>query len=264
LSAVQLIPVPDFPIISEPVDLGLVVERCLRQAFLPLADGDVLVVAQKVVSKAEGRLVRLRDVVPSERACEVAAQCGKDPRLVEVILQESAEVVRAESSHLITRHRIGYVSANAAVDRSNVLPASSAAADEDGQDEWACLLPLDPVASARRLMDHFRQAFGANIGVVISDSHGRPFRLGAIGVSLAAAGFEPLRDYRGTPDLFGRQLQTSTQAVADEIASAASLLMGQGREARPLVIVRGVELQVIDGVSRHATLVRPKEHDLFR
>lgn len=250
----QLIALPDFPIVSEPISLEKTIDDSLKKSSIVLENRDILVIAQTVVSKAEGRIVRLTDVTPSAQAIELAALCRKDPRLVEVILRESNEVIRSERSHLITRHRLGYVSANACVDRSNVMPSR----------DWVCLLPEDPVASALRIMRYLRQSNGVDIGVIISDSHGRPFRLGAVGVALAAVGFLPIRDYRGTHDLFGHELLTSTQAIADEIASAASLLMGQGKEGQPVILVRGYEACIIDGVAEDSTLVRPKEQDLFR
>lgn len=249
----EVLAIPGFPLVEAGMDLAKTIEEAMRRAGMALADGDIVVVAQKVVSKAEGRLVDLAAVKPGPQAEALAAATGKDPRMVQVILDESREVLRAEGGHLITRHRVGYISANACVDRSNVSPAG----------EWACLLPEDPLASAERLMGRLREAFGARVGVIISDSFGRPFRLGAVGVSLAAAGFKPVRDYRGQQDLFGYTLRTSVQAVADELASAASLLMGQGDEGRPVVVIRGVDVELVDERPEDATLVRPPEEDLF-
>jgi coenzyme F420-0:L-glutamate ligase/coenzyme F420-1:gamma-L-glutamate ligase len=219
-----------------------------------LRDGDVLVIAQKIVSKCEGRLVRLDTVVPSSRALELASEVDKDPRLVELVLSESTEVVRKRRSVLIVAHRLGFVTANAGIDQSNVSHG------EGG--ETALLLPENPDESCVRLRVKLKSLTGADVAVVINDSHGRAFRNGTVGVALGAAGLPALDDRRGQPDLYGRQLQSTEVAFADEIASAASLLMGQADEGRPVVIVRGVPKQARDGSA--AELVRAKQMDLFR
>lgn len=227
----------------------------MAEAGLGLEDGDVLVVAQKIVSKVEGRLVDLAQVAPGERARELAEETGKDARLVELILQESEEVSRTGPNLLIVRHRLGITSANAGIDRSNVRPG------ERGE-EWVLLLPEDPDRSAARLRQEIQAALGVEIGVIIADSHGRPFRLGTVGVAIGVAGLPALWDRRGERDLFGFQLQHTDVAVADEIAAAAGLLMGQAGEGLPAVVVRGLRLPSEQGTARD--LVRPREKDLYR
>jgi coenzyme F420-0:L-glutamate ligase/coenzyme F420-1:gamma-L-glutamate ligase len=219
-----------------------------------LQNGDVLVIAQKIVSKAEGRLVQLDEVVPSARALEVAAQTAKDPRVVELILQESEEISRMRPGVLIVRHRLGFTSANAGIDRSNVAQA--------GEAETVLLLPLDPDASATAIHTAIAQQLNLSVGVVISDSHGRPFRQGTVGVAIGAAGLPTLWDRRGESDLYGYTLQHTTVGVADEIAAAAGLLMGQASEGMPVVLMRGLQLPAIHGQAQD--LVRPKELDLYR
>jgi coenzyme F420-0:L-glutamate ligase/coenzyme F420-1:gamma-L-glutamate ligase len=225
----------------------------LVAAGLRLVDGDVLVVAQKIVSKAEGRLVELETVVPGERALRVAEETDKDPRLVELILQESEEISRMGPGVLIVRHRLGFTSANAGIDRSNVA--------QSGEREAVLLLPLDPDGSAERLRQKIEVRSGARIGVVISDSHGRPFRLGTLGVAIGVAGIPALWDRRGEADLHGYTLQHTDVGIADELAAAAGLLMGQGAEGLPVVLVRGLDLPRVDG--RASDLIRPKDKDLY-
>ncbi|MCA9917079.1 MAG: coenzyme F420-0:L-glutamate ligase [Anaerolineales bacterium] len=254
MTSITLTAVPNIPHIYPGDNLAEMVLRALSKAKISVADGDVLAIAQKVVSKAEGRLVRLADVQPSERAIEVAAQTEKDPRVVELILQESEEISRMRPGVLIVRHRLGFTSANAGIDRSNV--------DQSGADETVLLLPVDPDASAGKLRDEIAVRLGVRIGVVITDSHGRPFRMGTVGVAIGVAGLPALWDQRGTPDLYGYQLQHTEVAVADEIATAAGLLMGQAAEGTPVVLVSGLKLPTKDG--RATDLVRPKKVDLYR
>lgn len=251
IDRLELIALRSLPLIVEPTSLpDLVIASLESDGVVPL-DGDVMVVAQKVMSKAEGAYVDLESVSPGERALEIAGSTGKDPRLVEVILSESRRVVRVSGGHLITEHRLGYVCANAGVDMSN-----------SGAVGRAVLLPRDPDASARDLRRALRERYGAEVGVIVSDTHGRPFRNGAIGIAIGLAGLAPLRSYRGEHDLDGRTLRTSQEAVADELAAAASLLMGQGAEGRPVVLVRGYAAEAYDG--GYAELVRDPESDLFR
>lgn len=234
-------------------DVARLLLDALDRAGLAPLDGDVLAVAQKIVSKAEGRSVDLADATPSPRAVELAAQVGKDPRLIELVLRESEEVSRLRPGVIITRHRLGFTSANAGIDRSNVGP--------DGE-ERVLLLPLDPDASARRIRETIRAERGAAVGIVITDSHGRPFRLGTVGVAIGVAGLPALWDRRGEPDRYGYRLQHTDVGVADEIAAAAGLLMGQAAEGQPAVLIRGLSLPPIDG--RATDLVRPKDMDLYR
>jgi coenzyme F420-0:L-glutamate ligase/coenzyme F420-1:gamma-L-glutamate ligase len=224
----------------------------LQRAGQVLRDRDVVVIAQKIVSKAEGRTVDLADVVPSEQAIALAAQVGKDPRIVEVVLSESVKVVRSRPNLMIMQHRLGFVMANAGVDQSNV-------AEGDGHHR-ALLLPLDPDASAEAI----RQALTAHadVGDVISDSFGRPWRRGTAGVAIGSAGIPSVIDLRGKLDLFGRILEVSIIGFADEIAAAASLLQGQAAEAQPVVVVRGLTWQAPNVPV--ADMVRPPEEDLFQ
>jgi coenzyme F420-0:L-glutamate ligase/coenzyme F420-1:gamma-L-glutamate ligase len=226
--------------------LAGLIDRGLSRERLTLRRGDVVVVAQKIVSKSEGRLVDLASVKPVE-VC-------KDPRLVELILSESTRIVRKRPHVLIVEHRLGFVMANAGVDQSNTIP-------KDGRD-WALLLPLDPDLSARKLRTALGRKHGPGIGVVINDSFGRPWRQGTMGVAIGAAGLPSLLDLRGRPDLFGRTLQVSMVGYADEVAAAASLVMGQATEGQPVVVVRGLARR--ERASPASTLIRPSHEDLFR
>jgi coenzyme F420-0:L-glutamate ligase/coenzyme F420-1:gamma-L-glutamate ligase len=251
-SALELVALPGLPMVGEGDDVGELIAVGL--AGRGLRGGDVIVVAQKIVSKAEGRIVELARVTPSAEATRLAAEVGKDPRLVEVILGESARVVRARPNLIIVQHRLGFVMANAGVDQSNVAPP-------DGI-QRVLLLPRDPDASAEAIRAKLQQQFGVEIGVIINDSFGRAWRRGTCGVAIGAAGLPSLQDLRGQPDLFGRILEVSIVGFADEIAAAASLLQGQGAEAQPVVLVRGLQWQASAGGAEQ--LVRPPEEDLFR
>jgi coenzyme F420-0:L-glutamate ligase / coenzyme F420-1:gamma-L-glutamate ligase len=250
-SSLTLTAVAGVPLIAPGDDLAALIAAALRRTAIIPADGDILVVAQKVVSKAEGRLVDLRSVAPSPRAAALAKEVDKDPRLVEVILSESSEVVRRRKGVLVVAHRLGFVMANAGVDQSNV-----------GGEDRVLLLPRDPDASAAELKARLEREFGVELGLVINDSFGRAWRNGVVGVALGAAGVPSLRDIIGEPDLFGRKMRVTSVAVADEIASAASLLMGQAAEGLPVVHVRGLcsDAPTLPA----AALVRPKHMDLFR
>jgi coenzyme F420-0:L-glutamate ligase / coenzyme F420-1:gamma-L-glutamate ligase len=251
---VTLAPFRGIKLVEPGDDLGAItVEAFIANGLVPEAS-DVLVVAQKVVSKAEGRYVDVRTVSPSERAIELARELDKDPRFVEVVLSESKRVVRHRPGLLIVEHRLGFVMANAGIDHSN-LPT------EDGV-ERVLLLPEDPDGSACALQEHLVGVFGASIAVIISDSFGRAWRKGTVGVALGAAGLPALIDLRGHPDLFGRELMVTETGFADEIAAAAGLLMGQADEAVPMVLVRGLSWSAPEVPA--AALIRPTEHDLFR
>ncbi len=254
MKRVTLTAVSGIPMVQEGDDVASLLLTGLAQAGLSLQDDDVVAVAQKIISKAEGRLVNLGEVQPGERAMEVAGETEKDPRLVELILRESEEISRMAPGILIVRHRLGFTSANAGIDRSNV--------EQTGEDVTVLLLPVDPDASAARLRQAIYERTGATVGVVIVDSHGRPFRLGTVGVAIGAAGLPALWDRRGEEDLYGYHLQHTEVGLADEIASAASLLMGQAAESVPAVLVRGLSIPGRAGSARD--LVRPKEKDLYR
>ncbi len=245
--------VPRIPHVQPGDNIAGLILDALTTADLTLQDGDILAIAQKIISKAEGRLVRLAEVTPSARAVEVAAQTDKDPRLVELILAESDEISRMKPGVLVVRHRLGFTSANAGIDRSNVGP---------GDDETVLLLPVAPDESARRIRQAVHDQLGIDVGVVITDSHGRPFRLGTVGVAIGAAGIPALWDRRGESDLYGYELQHTDVGVADEIAAAAGLLMGQAGEGLPVILMRGLNLPSGDG--KASDLVRPKELDLYR
>jgi coenzyme F420-0:L-glutamate ligase/coenzyme F420-1:gamma-L-glutamate ligase len=242
------------PTIRPGADLAATIMEAAERSQLEWRDNDVLVVAQKIVSKAEGRIVDLANVAPSARAIALAAELDKDPRLVEAILSESKRVVRHRPGLLIVEHRLGFVMANAGVDHSNV-------AAEDGS-ERVLLLPLDPDGSARALQRSLTHSLGKRLAIIINDSFGRPWRRGVVGIALGAAGLPALVDMRGRPDLFGRALLVTEIGFADEIAAAASLLMGQADEAIPMVLVRGLSWSAPE--QPVAALVRPAEHDLFR
>ena len=224
-------------------------------AGLALRDGDVVAVAQKIVSKSENRYAVLDEVVPSPRAIELAQTCRKDPRVVELVLAESRAVLRVAPNLLVVEDRRGLVLANAGIDRSNVEP------DASGR-ERVLLLPADPDASAARLRARIRELAGVDVGVLINDSVGRAWRLGTVGTAIGASGIPGLLDLRGTPDLHGRALQITEVGYADELAAAASVLMGQASEGRPVVLIRGATQARRDGSARE--LQRPRDQDLFR
>lgn len=243
---------PGIPLIRPGDDLAQIILDGLMRAGISLMDGDALVVTSKIVSKAEGRMIDLETVIPSERALDIAAQTSKDARVVELVLGESQALSRISRGVLVVQHRLGFISANAGIDQSNV----------DGSDNHVLLLPTDPDVSAVTLRDRLHAHTNAWAGVVISDSHGRPFRIGNVGVAIGAAGLPAALDLRGRPDLFGRILKISIQGYADMVASAANLLTGESDEGRPIVHLRGLGFPPIDGRARD--LNRPPEQDLYR
>lgn len=238
------------PAIADGADLAAVAVEAAAASGVRPESGDVLVVAQKIVSKAEGRTAFLDDAKPGARARELAAAAGKDPRLVELILSESQSVLRCRPGLLIVVHRTGAILANAGIDASNVAGGA------------VLLWPRDPDASASALRGALRRRLGVDIGVIVSDSVGRPWRLGTVGLAIGVAGLPGLVDLRGRPDLYGRPLQVSETALADELASAASLVMGEGAEGRPMALARGAPYARRNGSA--AELLRPAGQDLFR
>ena len=250
MNGLQLFPVRGLPVIQPGDNLGRMLADALRS--LAPQPGDVLVVTSKIVSKAEDQFVNLRDITPSPQALELSARTKHDPRLVELILRESQEVSRAAPGVLITRHRLGFVSANAAIDHSN----TSTDADV------VLLMPQDPDASAAHIRKCLCEAFGVDIPVVLADSHGRPHRLGTIGVAIGLSGMPGVEDWRGRPDLFGYALQHTEIGLADMVASAATLLMGQAAEAIPAALVRGLLFSPRNGAARE--IERPPQMDLYR
>lgn len=265
-AAVTLTALPDFPLVGVGDDLSRLVTEGLARAGIVLQAHDVLVLAQKIVSKAEGRYVNLRDVTPSARAHELAKAVGKDARMVELILSESTEVVKHRPGVLVVEHRLGFVMANAGIDQSNIehggAPSSVSGDMPDAEHERALLLPLDPDGSCARLKAALDRAFDTNIGVVINDSFGRPWRQGVTGVALGAAGLPSLLDMVGQKDLFGRAMRITEIAIADEVAAAASLVMGQTDAGQPVVHIRGLRWSAPSRPATH--LLRPRQQDMFR
>ncbi|HEY8087656.1 MAG TPA: coenzyme F420-0:L-glutamate ligase [Polyangiaceae bacterium] len=249
--------VPGIPLVGKGDDVAAIVENAVRAAGITLTDGDVLVVTSKLLSRAEGRFVEVPTVTPTRRAMELGAAVGKDPRVVELILRESDGVSRQAPGVLVTRHRLGFVVANAGIDASNAVPPEAS----HGSGPWALLLPESPDASARVLRAHLERASGAHLGVVVTDSFGRPFRLGTVGVAIGASGLPPLWDRRGEADLFGRALEMTITALADQVAAVADLVAGQAAEGRPVVIVRGLRFDVDDRGA--AAIVRRADEDLY-
>lgn len=243
---------PGIPLVTSGADLADLCLTGLKTAGIDLADGDVLVCASKIVSKAEGRWARLTQVTPSPATREIAQVCNKDPRLVELILAESNQVLRLRPGLILVEHRLGFVCANAGIDHSNASP----------DDDIVLLLPLDPDASAQRIRSALNDATGAEVAVIINDSHGRAWRMGTVGVAIGVAGLLPLTDKRGAPDLFGHTLQVTVLATADELAAAASILQGAAAERSPIVHLRGAMHRPGDG--HLAELLRPRSLDLFR
>jgi coenzyme F420-0:L-glutamate ligase/coenzyme F420-1:gamma-L-glutamate ligase len=245
---------PDIPLIRPGDDLIAITLAGLSRAEVTLRNGDVIVVGQKIVSKAEGRFVDLKQIRASPEAEALAEETGKDQRLVELILRESAEILRKRENLIIVEHKLGFVCANAGIDRSNVKR------EEDG--EWVLLLPEDPERSARELRDGFNTASGMEIGVIINDSHGRSWRMGTVGVCIGVAGFPAVVDLRGQKDLFGYTLRSTMIGLADEIAAGASAIMGQADEKLPVIHVRGLPYPLREGSL--SEILREKELDLFR
>jgi coenzyme F420-0:L-glutamate ligase/coenzyme F420-1:gamma-L-glutamate ligase len=237
-------------------DLVDITWRSVSQAEIKLEDGDILALAQKIVSKAEGRWMNLVTVQPSERAASLAEKIDKDPRLVELILQESKAVLRTRPGTIIVVHRLGFICANAGIDHSNV------AGEAKPNEEWVLLLPENPDASAQKLRQRLEELSGAQLGVIIIDSHGRAWRQGVVGVAIGLAGLPGLVDMRGKSDLFGYNLRITTIGAGDELAAAASLVMGQANEGTPVVHVRGFPYSLREGTLNE--LIRPKDQDLFR
>ncbi len=250
--SLRLTPLPGIPDIREGDDLAQILLEALGSARLTLEDGDVLVLAQKIVSKAEGRLVDLSEVIPTARAELLARETGKEPSLVQLVLDESRDVLRARPGLIIVEHRLGFVCANAGIDHSNT-----------GRGEnWVLLLPEDPDVSADALRAALEGASGARLGVLIVDSHGRAWRVGAVGMDIGVSGFPAVVDRRGDPDRYGRVLRVTQIGAADELAAAASLVMGQADEGFPAVHARGFPYPLRE--SSLSELIREHSADLFR
>ncbi|MFZ5819229.1 MAG: coenzyme F420-0:L-glutamate ligase [Chloroflexota bacterium] len=247
-----LTPLLGIPLIHRGDNLADILLIGLRASNIALADGDILVVTSKIVSKAEGRMVDLANVTPSERALNLARQSDKDPRVVELMLQESSEILRVRVGTIIVEHRLGFVCANAGIDHSNVDPT----------EDWVLLLPENPDRSAEQIRHKIEAVTDTRLGVLVIDSHGRAWRNGTVGVAIGLSGLPGLVDLRGQPDLFGFRLRITQVGAADELAAAASLVMGQAAEGAPAVHVRGFPYPLRE--SRLEELLRPREQDLFR
>jgi coenzyme F420-0:L-glutamate ligase/coenzyme F420-1:gamma-L-glutamate ligase len=254
MTSVEVTALEGLPLVKPGDDLVELIGSALKRNGVTLCAGDVLVVAQKIVSKAEGRIIDLAMVTPSAKALKLAVEIDKDPRLVEVILSESVRVVRTRRGVLIVEHKLGFIMANAGVDQSNVGPADGA--------QRALLLPENPDRSAEALRHGLTVMTGIDLAIVINDSFGRPWRKGTVGVAIGVAGLPAVVDLRGRPDLFGRSLEVSVIGFADEVAAAGSLVMGQANEAKPVVLIRGLCWSAPQSMA--ASLVRPSHEDLFR
>ncbi len=254
--ALTLTPLDNFPLVEPGDNLSALIMGALKENDIALEDGDILVLAQKIVSKAENRLVNLRKVTPSSEAEHYATLTGKDPRLLELILSESRRVLRTRKNLIIVEHRLGFISANAGIDHSNV------SAPWGDPEDWVLLLPVDPDRSALNIRKFLEAESGKRIGILIIDSHGRAWRLGTVGMTIGLSGLPALVDLRGKSDLFDYRLRVTQVAAADELAGAASLVMGQAKEGTPVVLVRGFPYGLQEAELRE--LIRPKELDLFR
>lgn len=251
-----LTPLSGIPLIQPGNDLTSIILNALKINNLEIQDGDILVVAQKIVSKSENRYVNLLNVTPSAKALEISNITNKDPRLVELILLESNEILRNRPGSIIAENKCGFVCANSGIDHSNV------AGDGTETGDWVLLLPENPDASAAILRKNLEKSTGKKIGVLIIDSHGRAWRLGTVGVTIGISGMPGLLDERGWKDLFGYTLKITTVGVADELAAGASLVMGQAAEGTPVVHVRGFQYPLREASLKE--LIREKEFDMFR
>jgi coenzyme F420-0:L-glutamate ligase/coenzyme F420-1:gamma-L-glutamate ligase len=256
MKSLVLTPLLDIPMVQTGDDLVNIIWKGLAQTGIKLEDGDILALAQKIVSKAEGRWVNLVTVRPSTRAAELAEKIDKDPRMIELVLQESKSVLRTRPGTIIVEHRLGFVCANAGIDHSNV------AGEARPSEEWVLLLPENPDRSAQLVRQKLEELSGVKLGVIIIDSHGRAWRQGVVGVAIGIAGVPGLVDMRGKSDLFGYNLRITTIGAVDELAAGASLVMGQVDEATPIVHVRGFPYKLRD--ANLSEILRPKDQDLFR
>ena len=253
--SLTLTPLLNFPLIRQDDNLADILVKSLQETQIELHDNDIIVLAQKIVSKSEGRMVNLATVTPSQHAIELAQKADKDPRVMELMLQESNEVLRIRVGTIIVEHKLGFVCANAGIDHSNVMSGGNT-------EDYVLLLPEDPDRSARNIREKIKQTTGKTIGVMIIDSHGRAWRNGTVGICIGLSGLPAIVDERGWKDLFGYALKITIVGVADELAAAASLVMGQAAEGIPTVHVRGFPYPLGEGSLKD--LIRPKEQDMFR
>lgn len=252
VNAVKIVAVENLPLITKGDNIAELVCKASEKQNMPIQEGDIIVVTHVAVSKAEGNVVNLDEISPSKRAKEIARLTQKEPELVEVVLRETKDIVRIGPNSIITETKSGIVCANAGVDRSNV----------EGERN-VVLLPKNPSSSAQKIRQEIMSQTGCDVAVIVSDTHGRPFRMGEINVAIGVAGIKPIRDRRGEKDLFGYVLSIKQTAVADELASAAELVIGQSNEGIPVAIIRGYNYQKTENASA-TKLTRPKEKDLFR
>ena len=250
-----LTPLPGIPIVSPGDDLTVLISSAIERAKITPADGDILVIAQKIISKSEDRFVNLETVSPSTEAIDLAQRINKDARLLELILQESNSILRYRPGTIIVEHRLGFVCANAGIDHSNVRA-------DNLTDDWVLLLPVDPSLSAQLIRKGLETRYNQRLGVLVIDSHGRAWRMGTVGVAIGFSGIPGLVDLRGYPDWFGRTMQVTQVGAADELAGAASLVMGQAAEGTPVVHVRGFPYRLREGTFEE--LLRPEAEDMFR
>ena len=254
--SLTLTPLVGIPLVAPGMDLADIILSGLKKSGIDLQDNDIIAIAQKVVSKAEGRLVNLAAVIPSEKASVLAEKIEKDPRLVELILGESREILRTRPGTIIVEHKLGFVCANAGIDHSNV------AGEGSPSEEMVLLLPESPDQSAAKIRKSLEEKSGAKIGVLINDSHGRAWRLGTVGAAIGLSGIPGVVDERGWKDLKGYTLQITVVGVADELSAAASLVMGQAAEGTPIIHIRGFPYPLREGSL--SELLRPREQDMFR
>lgn len=248
--------IPDFPMVEKGDDLAAMIVTLCKTNDLSINDGDIFVIAQKIVSKSEGRLVNFSSITPSNQALEIEKITKKDPRFIELVLQQSKKVIRTKFNTLIVEHKKGYISANAGIDHSNLSDQGELAED------WVLLLPEDSDLSAKRIRNSIENSTHKKIGILIIDSHGRPWRNGTVGVTIGISGLPGLVDLRGHEDLAGYKLKVTTVGAADELAAGASLLMGQAAEKTPVIHVQGFPYQRREASVNE--LIRPEEEDLFR
>ena len=252
MKAIEIIPVEKLPLIAKGDSLGELIVNAAEKQGTPIQEKDIVVITHKIVSKTEGDIVNLDSISPSEKAKEIAMKTGKEPAFVEAVLRETKEIVRLGTNSLITENRNGVICANAGIDKSNV----------EGEKNIA-LLPRNSDKSAQTIRSDIRKLTHHEVAVIISDTHGRPLRMGEINVTIGVAGIKPTRDRRGEKDLFGYVLRVKQTAIADELASAAELVIGQANEGIPVAIIRGYAYQTIENTSAR-DLTRPREVDLFR
>ncbi len=249
---IQLIEIPNIPLINPGDDIAQILLNSLKKISIEIKNGDIFVIAQAIISKAENRIIELSSIIPSSEAIEFSKSINKDPRIIELILQESTKVLKYNPHALIVEHKNGMVCANAGIDQSN-----------SGKKDHVTLLPIDSDKSALEIYEKIKANTGKTVGIIISDTQGRPFRNGAINIGIGIAGFKnPVKNFKGKLDLFGYELQTTEVNIIDEIASAAELLMGESDEGFPIILIRGYKFE--SGTSNSVKLQRNKEEDLFR